>query len=76
MTGEFSTPTVDLPVSEDQAGRLMHELGDPDRLKSSLLVQFGTEAAEGRWSVFAVRRAYGPDGQPQCWASLQWLGRS
>jgi hypothetical protein len=67
--------TIDLPVTEDQAGQIMHTLSDPDQVRHSLLIQFGTESAQGRWSAFAVRREHGPDGLAQCWASFEWTGR-
>lgn len=68
--------TVDLPVTEDQAGRFMHEIALPEArdelpVKVSHGLQVGRDLLPGRWHVYAVRREF-LNGVPQHYVSLRW----
>jgi hypothetical protein len=74
----MDAPTIDLPISEDMAGLLMHELGvdaDPDRPRVSVEIVAGDIKALGRWYAYAVRQQSKPGGGSQCWVSLAWMGQ-
>jgi hypothetical protein len=65
--------TIDLPVTEEVAHRMIALLNNPDR-SATVEVTFGTEQALGRWYVWAVRKESGEYGGFDCSVSLAWAG--
>lgn len=68
--------TIDLPVTADQAQRLLAEVALSDAEPAPLVVTHALWLSSdlhlpGRWTVYAVRREYLND-QPQHYASLRW----
>lgn len=68
--------TVDLPVTEDQAARFMHEIAlpeDPDEVPVTIShsLQVGQDLLPGRWHAYAVRREF-LNGVPQHYVSLRY----
>lgn len=67
--------TIDLPVTEQQAQKLLAEVSlqpngpEPATISHGLLL--GDLFLPGRWFVYAVRREY-LNGVPQHYASLRW----
>jgi hypothetical protein len=67
--------TIDLPVTEKQAQKLLIEVSlqpnGPEPAKVSHGLLLGDLFLPGRWFVYAVRREE-LNGQPQHYASLRW----
>jgi hypothetical protein len=68
---------VDLPVTPEQAQLLMTEVAlkpnEPEPVKVSRALAVGDIDLPGRWIVYAVRRESGGSGEPQHWASFEWV---
>jgi hypothetical protein len=67
---------IDLPVTDDQAQRLLREVAltsdETEPVKLSHGLALSNMPLPGRWLVYAVRREYLEDGRPQHWASFEW----
>jgi hypothetical protein len=66
--------TIELPVTADQAQRLLAEVtlseGEPVTVTHAMWLSQDF-SLPGRWTVYSVRREY-LNGEPQHYASLRW----